>query len=317
MQAPPQRAQRATPALHLALIAVQVFFASFSAVGKIALREVPPLELAAVRVTLAAAIFAIVWLAAFRERVARGDVLRLAVYAFFGIVANQLLFLTGLAHTTATAAVVLGTSIPAFTVGVAVLLGRERATAGKLAGLAVALAGALVLTGGPALLAAGGREALVGNVYILVNSLSYAIYLVISRDVLARVRPLTAMVFVFLFGALAIDAAFLAGGALGLVGGGGPALLARLSRLTPAAWEALAYIVLVPTVAAYLLNAVALRVVPASLVAIYIYVQPFVGAMIAAWLLGERPTISIVVGAGFIFAGIGLVNRDAVRRRAA
>src|SRR5262249_46643917 len=163
-----------------------VFFASFGVAGKLALRDLPSLGLAAIRVTLAAAVFLVVWLLKGRERVARGDLARLALYALFGIVLNQLLFLAGLARTSApAAAVVRGATIPAFTVGVAVLLGRERATVWKLVGLGVALGGALVITGGGA-----GSGALLGNVLIVINCLSYAIYLVIARDVLSRLSPL-------------------------------------------------------------------------------------------------------------------------------
>ncbi|RDJ94220.1 hypothetical protein B4Q13_16160, partial [Lacticaseibacillus rhamnosus] len=48
---------------------------------------------------------------------------------------RPLLFIEGLKRTTATNAVVLGASIPVFTVAVALLLGRERATLTKLLGL--------------------------------------------------------------------------------------------------------------------------------------------------------------------------------------
>ena len=312
----PLAVARPSPAVHLALLAVQVFFASFSPVGKIALREMPPVGLAAIRVTLAAAVFAGVWLATGRERVSRGDVLRLALYAFFGIVANQLLFLAGLSRTSATSAVVLGASIPVFTVGVALAMGRERATSLKLGGLGVALIGALLLTG-HAGLDAGSRGALVGNLFILTNCLSYSIYLVISRDILARVRPLTAMTLLFFFGALGIDGFLLVGGATGVLDVDLPSLLRAAPGYSPVTWWAMAYIVAFPSVGAYLLNAVALRAVPASLVATYIYVQPVVGAALAALILDERPGVSTLVSAALIFAGVALVNWDATRARTA
>ena len=54
---------------------------------------------------------------------------------------------------------------------------------------------------------------------------------------------------------------------------------------------------------------------PASLVAIYIYVQPVVGALMAARALGERPSTSTFVGGALIGAGIWLVTREARRMR--
>lgn len=304
----------ATPAVHLALLAVQIFFASFSPVGKIVLREVPPVGLASIRVTLAAAVFVGIWLFTGRERVGGRDLLRLAVYAFFGIIANQLLFLAGLSRTTATTAVVLGASIPVFTVGVALVSGHERATPWKLTGLAVALGGALVITGHAGLGPSGGRT-FAGTLFLLTNCLSYSIYLVASRDILSRIRPLTAMTWVFVFGALGIDLFLVAGGALGILDVDLGSLLAAAPRFSATTWKGLAYIVAFPSVGAYLLNAVALRAVPASLVATYIYVQPVVGALLSAILLGERPGPETFAAATLIFAGVALVNWDASRTR--
>ena len=55
----------------------------------------------------------------------------------------------------------------------------------------------------------------------------------------------------------------------------------------------------------YFLNLFALKRVPASLVAIYIYVQPIVGALMAAAALGERPSLSTFVGGALIGAASG------------
>ena len=73
---------------------------------------------------------------------------------------------------------------------------------------------------------------------------------------------------------------------------------------------------LFPTVGTYFLNMFALRRVPASLVAIYIYVQPVIGALMAAAMLGERPSPSTYAGGALIGAGIWLVTREARRARA-
>jgi drug/metabolite transporter (DMT)-like permease len=298
--------RRPSTATHLALVAVQLMFASFGVVGKIALRELPATGLAAVRVLGATAVFAAVWSLRARERVTTRQLAELAVYAFFGIVANQLLFIGGLSRTTATHALVLASSIPVFTVGVAVVLGRERATPRKLVGLALALAGALSLTAAPLLLggrAQGAADAapaamLVGDAMITLNSLSYAIYLVLSRRLLVELQPLTVMTFAYGFGMVGI-----------LPFGLGP-LAAAAPHLHAGTWAAVAWIVAFPTVGAYLLNAIALRSVPASLVAIYIYLQSVVGALLAAAALGERPGRVTFVCAAAIFVGIWLVTRE-------
>ncbi|HEX4460114.1 MAG TPA: DMT family transporter [Polyangia bacterium] len=292
---------RIPASVHAALVAVQLMFASLSIVGKLALAELSPFALICARVTVATAIMLVAWLVAGREKIERRDLPELAAYAFFGVTANMLIFILGLQRTTATNAVVIGATIPVFTVGVAVVLRREVATAGKLVGLGVACVGAMIIVGAGRFQTSGGR--LVGNLLIVLNSLSFSIYLVISRRLLAKYRPLTVVTWTFVFGALGV----LPFGALPLVH--------AAPSLSRQAWGYVAYIVVAPTVGTYFLNMYALRRAPASLVAIYIYVQPIVGALMAAARLGERPAADTYVGGAFIGLGIWLVSREARRLR--
>ena len=137
-----------------------------------------------------------------RERVAPRHLAELAVCAFFGITANMLLFIAGLARTTATNAIVIGTTIPVFTVGVAVVARKEAATLAKVIGLAVACLGAMAIVGAARFEAGSGR--LLGNLFIVGNSLSFSIYLVISRRLLSIYSPMTVVAWTFVFGALGI-----------------------------------------------------------------------------------------------------------------
>src|SRR5690242_10887158 len=122
--------------LHLALIAVQAMFASLSVAGRIALHDLPPRAVLAVRSPVAAAILIALRLALPpRERVPARDLGRFALLALFGIIINQILFLEGLERTSATTAVVLNSTIPVFTTGVAIALGREAATGLRVLGL--------------------------------------------------------------------------------------------------------------------------------------------------------------------------------------
>jgi drug/metabolite transporter (DMT)-like permease len=281
--------------VHAALIAVQLMFASLSVAAKVALRELPPFGLIAFRVPAAFLVLLAVRATRPWQRVARRDLPELFAYAFFAIIANQLLFMTGLKYTTATNAVVIGSTIPVFTVGVALALGRERSTPAKLLGLAVAFGGALSIVGAGQLEAGGMR--MVGNLLLVGNSLSFAIYLVIGRRLMSRYDTTTVVTWIFGFGSL------------GVVPFGGGVLAAHAHALHASTWLALLYIVAFPSVGAYFLNAYALRRAPSSLVAIYIYLQPVIGALMAAVVLGERPTTATAIGGLFIGLGIWLVAR--------
>jgi drug/metabolite transporter (DMT)-like permease len=288
---------------HVALVAVQLMFASLATVAKVALRAIAPFGLICARVTLATLVLLGLRQLVGRERVERKDLPELAAYALFGVTANMLLFIAGLQRTTATNAVVIGATIPVFTVGVAVALRKEAATLAKGIGLGVACLGALIIVGAGRFEAGGGH--FTGNLLVTLNSLSFSIYLVISRRLLAKYRAMTVVSWTFVFGAL------------GILPFGAAQLAAAWPGLTPRIWGCIAYIVLFPTVGTYFLNTFALRRAPASLVAIYIYVQPVLGALMAAAWLGERPALGTYAGGALIAAGIWLVSRDARRARRA
>jgi drug/metabolite transporter (DMT)-like permease len=82
-----------------------------------------------------------------------------------------------------------------------------------------------------------------------------------------------------------------------------------LSQVGSSAWLTLAYIVLIPTIGAYYLNAWALARVSPSTVAVYIYLQPVIGFLLAVLFLGEPFTFKSIVAGILIFAGVFLVTR--------
>ena len=87
---------------HLALIAVQILFATWPIVGKIALRTVPPIALVGFRV--AGATVLLVFLARSKgslRKIERSDWPLLIISSALGLVFNQWLFVKGLSLTTA------------------------------------------------------------------------------------------------------------------------------------------------------------------------------------------------------------------------
>jgi len=278
----------------LALTLVQIFFGLHYVAAKLLLEHIPPRAWAAVRVTAAA----LVLLAA--ARVLRrplprwpGDLGRIALYSIFGVVVNQVCFVEGLSRTTPTHSALVNTTIPVGTLLVAVFLGRERLDRSKLVSLAVSLAGVLLVILPTASGSAGGT--LAGDVLTLVNALSYSLFLVISKPILARTDPLGA------------TAALMGFGALGVLAVGGPSL-ARfdLSSLPPEAWALAAFIVVFATAGAYLLNYWALARADSSLVALFIYLQPMVAVTLSAFATGDLPEARELLGGALIFAGVYL-----------
>ena len=282
-----------SPQVIVALVLVQVFFSTLPIAVKVALRDLSSPALALLRVTGAAALFFVIHHFTVRERVASWrDYGLLAVYSLFGVILNQLLYITALTLTTATAAQTLVTAGPAMTLLIAILAGRETGTRAKWAGIALAGSGALVLVG------VGLHEGSgLGNLLALLNVASYSVYLVISRGLLRRYNALTVITWVFGFGVL------------GMLPWGMGAVLREMGGMSATTWWTMAYIVAVPSVGAYYLNTWALSRAEASLVSTFVYLQPLMTAALAVPLLDEHVSWRMLPAVLLIFAGVGVAIR--------
>ena len=281
----------------VALVIVQVLFSTLPIAAKIALRELSSPAIALIRVSSAALLFVVIHELTVRERIrTRGDYLRLAYYSVLGVSLNQLLYITGLTMTSATAAQMLITGGPAITLMVAMLLGKEVATPTKWLGIALAGAGALMLIG------IGIAESrAVGNILIVVNMVAYSMYLVSARDIVHRYHPLTVITWIFIFGAI------------GLTPFGLRPALREFGATSLNTQLVLVYIIIFPTVIAYYLNMWALTRVESSVVSMFVYLQPVLTAVMAIPILGERPSLRMLPAALLIFAGVGLAIRSGRR----
>lgn len=277
--------------VHAALIVVQVLFGLWPVVGKYAMAYLSPAALVGVRTLVGAPILLGLAGLVRAPRPTRQDLLPLAGLAFLGISLNQILYAEGLKRAGAVNAVVLTALIPVITLLVGMALGRESPPWSRRLGILVACLGVWILVGAERFELRSDRT--LGNLLILSNTTSYALYLVLARPTIARLGPIGSIGWIFLFGALE---------ALPFTG---PALWAVPWAEVPSrGWWALGFIILGPTVATYFLNAYALRFAPSSLVATYIGLQPLVGALGAVVFLGDAPSLRTAVAAVVIVAGV-------------
>lgn len=222
----------------------------------------------------------------------RAELPRLGLCALLGVALNMWLYMEGVSRTSALHTGLLVVQIPVFTYAIACLLGVERAVRRRVLGIAVALAGAMLIvferTG-----ASGGGSAL-GNLLIVANCFSYAFYLVLARGLLQRFPTQLVIAWVFWCSLPAVPFLFL----------GDPVWPAEPS---PRALASFAYTLLFGTFLAYLLNALALARLPASTVAVAIFLQPLVAGTAGVLVLGERITLPVVLAGVLLLAGIVLV----------
>ena len=288
-----------------ALVLVQIIFGVHYFASKLVLEMMPPRAWAAIRILGGAGLLALYNLLFLRRLPnSRGDVGRLALYAVLGVVLNQVLFVEGLSRTSPSHSAIINSVIPVATLAFAILLGRERRTARRLAAIVVACASVLLL-----LRIENFRfeETWVrGDLLTLGNACSFSVFLVLSRNLLRRTHPLAATSWLLGFGAVGITAL-----------GASPLAEVSFAALPGRFWWLAAYIIVFATALAYFLNYYALQHVESSMVALFIYLQAPIATMLSFLHQGETPTLRFLVAAAGIFAGIYLaVSGDAQGREA-
>ncbi|HEY1435260.1 MAG TPA: DMT family transporter [Thermoanaerobaculia bacterium] len=279
--------------IHLALAGAQTGFALFPILGKLALGAIPPLLFAALRVGAAALVLEGIRRTRAPQPIRAGDRSRIFLYGLLGVSFNQVLFILGLFLTTAINTTILTATIPVFTLGAAVLLGKERWTARPALGILLAGAGALALLNAQRFDLSS--DSFRGDLLLLANCTSYSLFLVLSRPVLAHYRVVTFTAAVFRYGAILIALIAI------------PEILRFAPARVPAlAWCCLAGVVLFCTVIPYLLNAWALARTHASRVAFYVFLQPLIATVLAVAILRETLTAKTLVAGLLIFAGLAV-----------
>lgn len=281
----------------MALIAVQFFFGSLPVIAKVVLKVIPAVSLVGFRVGVTALVLVIFQIARGRAWLEnRGDYWRLAVLSLFGVTFNQLLFITGLSLTKAANTSLLAVTIPIFALTVGSIAGTEKLRRFKVIGIALAAIGVLLIIN--PLNASFSSSTTLGDVLIIFNSLSFGIYVATSKDIVTRNGAFRSMMWVFVFAA--VICVPLGAWSLATV---------EAAAVTPTIWLLMFHIALVATAAPYLLNAWALARVDPSTVAVFIYLQPLIGFLLAVAFLGEHIDRTFILAALLIFAGVFLVTR--------
>jgi drug/metabolite transporter (DMT)-like permease len=294
---------KTTVKIHLALITVSTIFGVNTVTSKIALREINPYALVFFRVSIAAVLLYIVHRFLVKEIIqSASDYIKLAWFSVFGIVINQTLFLKGLALTTAINAAVLVTSIPVITILIAMFLKKEKTSLWKIVGAVISLSGVLFLFGVDRI--DFSNQYFVGNLLIFINGTSYALYLVITKDILKRYNPLTVTTWTFIFGSVGVFPFTIH-----------TASETAFGEISIAAYLCIAFLILFASVIVYYINSWALQHTTSSMVAMYIYIQPVIATVVSIFLLDEPIQWGTLISAVMIFSGVFLVGKMTQREK--
>lgn len=285
---------------YLLLVLVVVIWGSYPPLVKIALRDMPPFTLAALRCTLASAILAgLLWRGAGRGEapITRADLPVLTVLGIAGITVSTGIFYLGVARTTASNAVILTASTPVLVAVGGHLFFAERLRPVQWAGVACSALGVLLtVTRGQVRLLQSPPH--LGDGIVILGQVAWATYTLYGKPVLARLSPRTATAAAYLVGT-----AFLIPLAVVVA----PAFPPAHYRSVPA-WAVVLFQSTLGTVA-HVWYYRGIQVVGPSVAAIFMNLQPLVGVMLAAVLLGESVSIAQAAGTAAILLGVWLTTR--------
>jgi len=296
----PEDQKEQSTAPYIALIVVQVFFGSLPVIGKVVLAHIPSLALVGFRVGITALILFI--FQAYRKRLwlrERGDYARLAILSLFGVTINQIFFIGGLSLTKASNTSLLAVSIPIFTLAISVLLGTEKIRILKTVGIVLAAVGIIFLLDPRK--ASFSSQTTIGDLMIIINSLAFGIYVATSKDIVTRNGAFRSMMWVFIFAS--VICVPLGAYSLSTI---------DVSAVGSMIWLLIIYIGVFATAVPYLLNAWALARVSPSTLAVFIYLQPLIGFVLAVVFLGEVIDLKFLIAAVLVFAGVFLATRKQI-----
>ena len=248
-----------------------------------------------IRVSITTTLFFILHRFWLKEKIEKKDFMLLMVCGMFGVVINQEMFFTGLSITTPINAALIMIMTPILVFVISFFMSHEKATWQKIFGLALGLTGALVILAGKEF--NFSSKTLLGDLFILINATSYAIYLVIVRPLMKKYHPLTVIKWIFFFGLIPVTAF-----------GIGQFSQIEWHTFTTQTWLAVLFVVICTTFFAYLLNMLALREVHSSVVGAYIYLQPILATIISISLGKDQITFEKILSAVLIFTGVYFVS---------
>ena len=262
-------------------------------------QTVSPYVLFSLRAIGASALF---WLLSFfmpREKVEKADIWKIAAASLLGLFVPQMTFLMAITMTSAIDTAIIGTLGPIFTMFFAFLFLGEPITGKKAGGVALSFAGILLLIFNS--IHGGGASVTSpwGVVLLLVNSLSFSLYLGIFRPLISKYSVVTFMKWSFLFSLL-----------LSLPVSAGGLLTTDFAAIPPnVRWE-IGYLVFFATFVAYFLIPYGQKFIRPTLVSMYSYLQPIIAAIISIWTGLDSLSWQKVLASLLVVGGVVLVSKS-------
>ncbi len=288
---------------HLSLFTAQVIYAmNYSIAKDIMPRYLHPISLVFLRIFGACVLF---WMLSFfisseKQNVTKEDLKKIVGLSLLGVLINQFFFIYGLSITTPINSAIIMISNPIIVFLLSFFILSKNSTIvfrwKHWLGLGFGIIGALTL-----ILFKGnfsfGSDTWLGDLMTLLNSTSWALFLIYGKEMLQKYHTVAVMKYMFLWGTvffLPIAVYFLS--------------KEQWSSIPFSIYLAITFVVVATTFLAYLLNTYGLKLMSTSVVSMYIYMQPFLATLFAVMLGKDTVTATKLIAGCFVLLGIYLVN---------
>ena len=259
---------------------------------------IPPLGIFTLRSLVAGAIFWTVSLFMPAEKIDRKDYIKIFAASMIGFLTCQLTFLVGIPHITPMDCSVLTAMAPIYTMAIAAIVIKEPITFRKAAGVALSFIGIISLILSRVVAPGSVAESTPFGIFMLIlNSLSFSMYLGIFKPLIARYSAVTFMKWIFLFSACVSTPLSIKG-----------LINVSWSTIPAIQYAELSYLIICATFISYFLIPVAQKRIRPTLVSMYSYVQPIIAIAVSIAIGMDTLTWQKTLAAILVFTGVVIVS---------
>ena len=261
---------------------------------------IPPLGIFTLRSLVAGALFWIVSMFQPREQVERKDYIKIFAASMLGFLTCQVTFLVGIPHITPMDCSILTAMAPIYTMSVAAIAIKEPITFKKAGGVALSFAGIIYLIVSRVIAPGGTAESSPFGIFmIILNSLSFSMYLGIFKPLIAKYSAVTFMKWIFLFSALVAPPISLGG-----------LIEVEWAAIPAKQYAELAYLIICATFITYFLIPLAQKRIRPTLISMYSYVQPIIAIAVSIAIGMDVLTWQKALATVLVFSGVVIVSRS-------
>ena len=291
-----------TIALFAAFAATSIFGFNHTIAKELMPDVLSPNALLYCRVVGAAICFWFISLFLKNEKIEVKDFKLIIICAFFGMGLNMITALNGLYNSTPINSAIITTLAPIFIFLISVIIIKEKITRIKYVGVFIGFCGTLTLILLNEKSVSSAPNINLGNFYLFINSISYALYFVLVKPLTKKYTMITIMKWLFLF-SIFINMPF------GLI----EFTEINWVEISGVSLLKISYVVFCTTFLVYLLNLYALKNLKASTVGMFIYLQPVIGILFAIYRGADKLTVADATSVLMVFIGVYLVSKKSTQ----